>query len=121
MGKREDLEAALAKAEADWRRATEALDQAQAARNRAFQAWAETNIEYGRSGADRRKAAVPLPPGQPDRRKQRTDRRKVEVERDEAGAAWDRAREARDQVRAVWDRARDALEELNRAEGKPRP
>ena len=39
MSKRTELEAALAKAEADWRKANDVLDKAEAARTKAHSDW----------------------------------------------------------------------------------
>ncbi|MBE0620939.1 MAG: hypothetical protein IH605_10130, partial [Burkholderiales bacterium] len=45
MSTRAELEAALAKAEADWRRANERLDQKQTERTEANDAWVRANAD----------------------------------------------------------------------------
>jgi hypothetical protein len=118
MSTRAELEAALAKAESDWRRAGENLDRKQAERARANDEWAKADADRRRAATERRKAgSVWNPPGI-DRRMTDSDRRRAGAVRDQANAEWDQALAARREARAVWDQARAALDALDRAAGK---
>ena len=55
MSKRSELEAALAKAGADWRKANDNLDKEEAERTKAHTAWDKAFNERRYAGADRRK------------------------------------------------------------------
>ena len=118
MSTRAELEAALVKAEADWRRASEQLDKTQAERTRANEAWVLAHGERRDGGSDRRGAGVGVRKAFAERRKAVADRRSADAARDQANADWDQALAARRDARAIYDRARLALEELERANGK---
>jgi hypothetical protein len=111
MTTRAELEAALAKAEADWRRASDELDGAQEVRAKANADWDQQVAE--RRTEDRRKT-VTIWDKFAERRKAVADRRNAHTARDQANAAWDQAHAARSQARAAWEQARAALDELNR-------
>jgi len=107
MRTRAELEAALAKAEADWRRASERLDQRQAERGEANEEWSRLSADRRGGGGDRRS-------GTGDRRKSEADRRSAEIALDRADDAWEQAVQARREAREAWNQARAALEELDR-------
>ncbi|TSA11684.1 MAG: hypothetical protein D4R74_12695 [Betaproteobacteria bacterium] len=76
------LEAALALAEAAWRRASEGLAQARTNWAEANDAWEKLISDRRAPGTDRRKSRKPLPQGFPDRRKSGNDRRIPEADID---------------------------------------
>ena len=107
MSTRAELEATLAKAEADWRRANERLEQRKAEHGKANDAWLRASAERRTGNGDRRT-------GGGDRRKSEGDRRSAEIALDQAKVAWDDALQARGEAREAWNRARAALDELDR-------
>jgi len=56
MSTRAELEAALANAEANWRRASERLDKTQAERARANEEWVLAHADRRGAGGDRRRS-----------------------------------------------------------------
>lgn len=143
MHTRTELDAALAKAEADWRRASDELVRAQAARVEANHNWDtlvtvqhEQEVDRRKASRDRRSAGAIGGIGFPDRRDPDSDRRKSRAvfvafsklvdERHKAYLARDYAEAAlavaeADLARAVAERqnAAAALEELNKSPLKP--
>lgn len=142
MSTRAELEAALAKAQADWRQANDELDKAQADRAKANAVWdslitgqRKDELDQRRADADRRKADEVLDRLIPDQRSADADRRNSEsafaafsrivaarhqayLERSHAESVW--AAAAATLITAIAERksAIAALDELNRAENK---
>lgn len=143
MNTRAELEAALAKAQADWRWANDELDKAQTDRAKANAAWDEfvtgrhaVDADQRKIDADRRKTDEVLDKLLPDQRVADADRRtanaeiaaftrlvadrhKAYLERSHAESAW--ATAAATLITAIAERknAIAALDELNRSENKP--
>ena len=131
MSIRADLEAAVAKAEDDWRRANEDLDKARSVRAKVDLDWDKVGTGRRRRGANRRNASMSWDQAFPDRRNPDADRRapggeilalcKAVADRHEAYTNRSKAEagcataEARLQaVTAGRDKAIVALETLNR-------
>ena len=76
MSTRAELEAALQKAEADWRAASYDLDMAQAERTKANANWDQLITDRRKTVTDRRKSGAVRNGPFPDRRIATTDRRK---------------------------------------------
>ena len=80
MATRAELEAALERAEADWRKAVEELGKAQASQAKASADWDKVVSERRKADTDRRKPGAVFNNAFPERRKPDTDRRSASAE-----------------------------------------
>lgn len=135
MSTRAELEAGLAQAEADWRRARDSLDKAQAERAKAIAAWDKVLNDRRKTSTDRRKPGTAWEQTFPDRREAGSDRRIPEsdiaafsktvadqhdayLSRDKAEAAWAAGELRLNTASAERDKAAAALDALTRAQRK---
>ncbi len=75
MSTGDDFEAALAKAEVDWRRANDDMEKAQAERAKASADWGKVDADRRKAVADRRKPGTSWDNAFPDRRNADANRR----------------------------------------------
>ena len=122
MSTRAELEAALAKAEDDWRRANDDMEQAQAGRAKANADWNKVDADRRKAVADRRKPGSTWDKSFPDRRHADADRRSRDadvVAFSKAVADRHQAYIALSQAEANWAKAerklKTAIEARNRA------
>ena len=80
MSTRAEREATLAKAEADWRLASNHFDEAQGVRDKANAAWNKVIIDWRKASPNRRKAGKAWDRIVPDRRIVESDRRAAEAD-----------------------------------------
>ena len=135
MSTRAELEASVAQAEADWRRARDGLDKAQAERAKANAAWDKVLSDRRKARTDRRKLGTAWEQTFPDRREAGSDRRIPEsdiaafskrvadqhdayLSRDKAEAAWTAAELRLNTASADREKAAAALDALTRAQRK---
>lgn len=133
MSTRIELEAVLAKAQADWQRARDDFDKAQADLARANADWGKVVTDRRKAGADRRKAGSTWNNAFPDRRKAGSDRRisdsaiaavaqavadgqKIYVDRSKAQADYARAEAILNAAAVERGWAKAALDALNLAQ-----
>ena len=75
MSTGDEIEAALAQAEADWRTAVDEMEQAQAGRAKANADWNQVDADRRKARVDRRKPGSTRDQSFPDRRRADSDRR----------------------------------------------